>query len=164
MSRVIVVFSNPKRQLSRYASNGLYLVSGPAGIPEPLPARVDALKDDLKRVKAFLGMQDGATGTPEPAPGSDAAKTGAAAEAKGQWGAPGHAKGSGEGLANELDRVKQQLNDVSCEGRLGDLDVDLARLDFVCLWWGWFDSCTEGVEPGRPCLPCCIQAVRLDPR
>ncbi|EFJ51151.1 hypothetical protein VOLCADRAFT_87941 [Volvox carteri f. nagariensis] len=85
--------------------------------PESLPARVDALQDDVKRVKAFLGMQDGAA-SPATGAGPDGAKEKGAAPAaadKGPWAGPGRDKGTaggGEGVAKELEEVKQQLNDL----------------------------------------------------
>ncbi|GIL95888.1 hypothetical protein Vretimale_1824, partial [Volvox reticuliferus] len=85
---------------------------GQEASPESLPARVDALQDDVKKVKAFLGMQEGPPGA---ALGPDGTKAGGAAAAtdKGQWGGPGRDKGAGgEGVAKELEDVKQQLNDL----------------------------------------------------
>ncbi|GLC35169.1 hypothetical protein PLESTM_000287000 [Pleodorina starrii] len=84
--------------------------------PELLPARLEALSDDVKRVKAFLGMQDSAAGPAASAAGPDGAGGAGAAAAtdKGPWAGPGRDKagGGGEGVAKELEDVKQQLNDL----------------------------------------------------
>ncbi|GIL42392.1 hypothetical protein Vafri_370, partial [Volvox africanus] len=93
-------FSAPRRPPGQEAS------------PESLPARVDALQDDVQKVKAFLGMQGAPPGA---AAGPDGAKAGVAAAAtdKAQWGGPGRDKGAGgDGVAKELEDVKQQLNDL----------------------------------------------------
>ncbi|PNH10047.1 hypothetical protein TSOC_003287 [Tetrabaena socialis] len=96
--------------------------AGPADFPESLPARVDTLQDDNRRMKAFMGMADGGTSTD--AAGPDAPRTpgsaSMAAEA-GPWAGPGgpRDKNAAEAppgsLARELEDVKQQLSEAAEE-------------------------------------------------
>ncbi|GFR45288.1 hypothetical protein Agub_g6396 [Astrephomene gubernaculifera] len=93
---------------------------GPAGAeggaPEPLPARVEALQDDVKRIKTFLGMQDASSGAVAATPEAAAKLAGVAVAAEaGPWAGPGREKSGGaapDAVAKELGDVKQQLEEL----------------------------------------------------
>ncbi|KXZ54829.1 hypothetical protein GPECTOR_4g900 [Gonium pectorale] len=90
--------------------------AGPDVMPESLPARVDSLQDDVKKIKAFVGIPDAAIGTV--AAGPDAAKAAGAAAASteaGPWAGPGREKGGAapsEQVAKDVEDVKKQLDNL----------------------------------------------------